>query len=195
MAIDFMVMPMSRYVSGDFVTPAMQLAWDQGLHYKLVGPDGVRELPAGLPFGGEDAPVRRWRIIEAILDDLRALSAKIAAQLWDERSQAEPRFHRVDVASYHALVEYYAAHPGRSFLGIRTGPKMSHCSASLFLPCDFKEPLDMTSPFERTAAASSRALAELSHAKYPPEARSAAETLSAALEDSRKLRLPLIVDW
>ncbi|HEY6724092.1 MAG TPA: hypothetical protein VI197_08665 [Polyangiaceae bacterium] len=195
MAIDFMVMPMSRYISGDFVSPTMRLAWEQGLPYKLIGPDGVRELPLGLPFGGEDAPVRRQRIIETVLDDLRAASHKIAAQLWDERSEVEPCFHRVDVASYHALVEYYAAHPGGSFLGIRTGPKMSHCTASLFLPCDFREPVDMTSPFERTAAATSRALAELSHAKYPAEARSAAETLSAALEDSRKLRLPLIVDW
>ena len=195
MAIDFMVMPISRYVSGDFVTPMMRLAWQQGLPYKLIEPDGVRELPPGLPFGGEDAPLRRMRIIETILDDLRMLSRGIAAHLWDERSEAEPCFHRVDVGSYHALVEYYAANPGGSFLGLRMGPKVSHCTASLFLPCDFREPIEMTSPFERTAAAASRALAELSHAKYPADAGSAAETLAAALEDSLRLRLPLLVDW
>lgn len=195
MAIDFMVMPLSRYISGDFVTPMMQTAWRQGLPYKLIGPDGVREFPPGLPFGGEDAPRRRLRIVETVLDDLRVLPRSIAAHLWDERSEAQARFHRVDAGSYHALVEYYAAHPGRAFLGLRTRPKVSHCTASLFLPCNFSEPVDMTSPFERTAAAASRAFAELSRAKYPAEARWAAETLSAALEDACRLRQPLIVDW
>jgi hypothetical protein len=33
MAIDFMVMPMSRYISGDFVTAAMRWAWEQGVPY------------------------------------------------------------------------------------------------------------------------------------------------------------------
>ena len=31
MAIDFMVMPFSRYVVGDFITPVMRYAWEQGL--------------------------------------------------------------------------------------------------------------------------------------------------------------------
>jgi hypothetical protein len=55
-AIDFMVMPLSRYLSGDFITPAMRVAWDQGVPYTIVSPDGTRELPPGLPFGGADAP-------------------------------------------------------------------------------------------------------------------------------------------
>ncbi|HEY0466374.1 MAG TPA: hypothetical protein VGC79_19325 [Polyangiaceae bacterium] len=45
MAIDFMVMPMSRYITGDFMAPTMCFAWSQGVPYTIVNPDGKRELP------------------------------------------------------------------------------------------------------------------------------------------------------
>jgi hypothetical protein len=64
MAIDFMVMPMSRYITGDFVTPTMRFAWSQGLPYAIVSPDGKREIPPGSPFGGGDAPERRSQVVE-----------------------------------------------------------------------------------------------------------------------------------
>lgn len=105
MAIDFMVMPMSRYISGDFVTPAMQLAWDQGFSYSSFGPDGRRDLPPGLPFGGADAATERARIVAMVIEDLCALSPEITRDSWDERSLAQPRFHRVDPESYRALLE------------------------------------------------------------------------------------------
>ena len=50
MAIDFMVMPMSRYIIGDFVTLTMRFAWSQGLPYTIVSPGGKREVPPGSPF-------------------------------------------------------------------------------------------------------------------------------------------------
>jgi hypothetical protein len=34
MAIDFMVMPMSRYISGDFITPGMRQAWERPGRWK-----------------------------------------------------------------------------------------------------------------------------------------------------------------
>ena len=104
MAIDFMVMPMSRYITGDFVTPTMRFGWSQGLPHTIVNSEGKREVPPGSPFGGGDAPARRSQVAEMVLDDLRALPCEIAAQLWDERSGAEPRFHRVDAKSHKAFV-------------------------------------------------------------------------------------------
>lgn len=195
MAIDFMVMPMSRYITGDFVTPTMRFAWSQGLPYTIVSPDGKREIPPGSPFGGDDAPARRNQVVEMVLDDLRTLPGEIATQLWDEHSIAEPRFHRVDPKSYDALLTHFAAKPRRSLWGFRKGDGASHCASALLLPCEFKHPIDMVSPFERTVGAASRALNELASLRYPPEATSAAETLRDALTDSLELQLPLIVDW
>lgn len=195
MAIDFMVMPMSRYISGDFVTLAMRLAWSNGVPYAVIGPNGRRELPPGLPFGGADAPARRNQIVDMVLDDLRALPAEIASQLWDERSDAEPCFHRVDASSYEALLAHFAPRARRSFFGLKPSTTQSHCASSLLLPCDFAQPVTLVSPFERTAGASAQALRELASSPCPPEAASAADTLREALTDSLRLRLPIIVDW
>jgi hypothetical protein len=195
MAIDFLVMPMSRYITGDFVTPTMRFAWSQGLAYTIVSPDGNREIPPGSPFGGRDAPARRSQVVEMVLEDLRTLPGEIIAQLWDEHSGAEPRFHRVDPESYEALLAHFAAKPTRSFWGLRKAASASHCASALLLPCEFENPIAMVSPFERTAGAVSRALKELASSRCPPEAASAAETLRSALTDALELRLPVIVDW
>ncbi len=183
MAIDFMVMPMSRYISGDFVTPVMRFAWAQDVPYAIVEPGGKRELPPGVPFGGPDSALRRAQFVEMVLEDLRTLPPEVSNNLWDERSDAEPCFHRVDPASYEALLTYFAR------------VSASHCTATLFLPCDFEEPVALVSPFERTAGAAGRALQELASSTCPPEAASAIEMLREALTDSLRLRLPLIVDW
>ena len=195
MAIDFMVMPISRYISGDFVTPAMRFAWRQGVPYSIFGPDGKRDLPPGLPFGGASASARRARIVEKVLDGFRELPRGISGHLWDERSEVEPSFHRVDADSYQVLVAHFAARPSRSFLGWRAASKDKHCTASLILPCDFRDPVDVSSPFERLAGAAKHALAELARKKHPVDAAAAADTFSIALHDSIRLRLPLIVDW
>jgi hypothetical protein len=197
LAIDFMVMPMSRYISGDFVTPAMQVAWEQGFTYSIFGPDGRRDLPPGLPFGGADAAKERARIVELVLEDLRALPREIASHLWDEGSLAEPRFHRVDPESYQALLEHFSNRPARSLFGFKIGraPRPAHCVSPLLLPCAFDDPVEMVSPFERLVGSARHALRELSENELPSDAADAAETLRAALEDATELGLPLIVDW
>jgi len=185
MAIDFMVMPMSRYITGDFTTPAMRFAWSQGLPYTVVSSDGKREIPPGSPFGGGDASLRRRQVVEMVLEDLRVLPPEIAGQLWDEHSGTEPRFHRVDPKSYEALLAHFA----------RKAVSPAHCASTLLLTCEFEDPIAMVSPFERTAGAVRRALHELASSRCPPEATSAAETLRDALTDSLELQLPVIVDW
>src|SRR4051794_11917337 len=104
MAIDFMVLPLSRYISGDFVTPAMQTAWSLGLPYSVISPEGRRDHPVGVAFGGPDASSRRSQILPMLMDDLRQLPSSIPTSSWDEESDANPVFHRVDPASYQALV-------------------------------------------------------------------------------------------
>jgi hypothetical protein len=194
MAIDLMVMPMSRYISGDFVTPAMRFAWANGVPYAILGPEGRRELPPGLPFGGTEAPLRRAQIVEMVLQDLRALPAEISRDVWDEHSEAEPCFHRVDPSSYEALLAHFAPRAERSFLGLRKRATLSHCASPLLLPCDFETPVALVTPFVRTAGAASQALREL-ESPCPPEAEAAAQTLRDALADALRLRLPIIVDW
>jgi hypothetical protein len=198
MAIDFMIMPMGRYISGDFVTPNMKLCWEQGIPYAVFGPDGRRDCPPGEPFGGIDAPQRRASIKEMVHDDLRKLPSVIVGQLWDEHSQVEPRFHRVDPTSYQALVECAQTRRERpSFLGFlkRKQPTALHATATLFIPCDFENVFVMSSPFERATGSVKRALEELSSATWPAETQSARTVLVDALRDAAEVRLPMIVDW
>ncbi|MGZ6090202.1 MAG: hypothetical protein ACXWUE_42470 [Polyangiales bacterium] len=195
MAIDFFVMPFSRYVAGDFITPAMQLAWETAGRYVIVGPDGTRELANGEPFGGADAAQRREAILPTILDDLRALPVPLD---WDERSAAEPRFHRVDPTSYRALLEEANQRRGRpSFLGFLTRAQVTtpHLTAAVFLPCAFDETFQMASPFERVVGSIDVALRELAAGNWSDRTSPARETLHAALEDAQTLRLPMFVDW
>ncbi|MFY1825262.1 hypothetical protein ACN47A_05060 [Myxococcus fulvus] len=196
MAIDFMVLPISRYIVGDFITPAMRSAWESGVPYSIIGPEGSRQLPEGLPFGGPEAPVRRASVIGMLVEDLRQLPGAVPNSLWDERSDAEPRFHRVDPASYEALVEA-ARKPIKSFLGFRKrgeGERI-HVAATLFLPCDFEEAFEMATPLRRLTGSTFRALEALERRDWPDTAKAAADSLRAALVDSREHKVPMIVDW
>ncbi|PCC69286.1 hypothetical protein SAMN02745121_08891 [Nannocystis exedens] len=195
MAIEFMVMPLSRYIAGDFISPAMRIAWDAGLPYSLIGPHGMRQIPQDTPFGGADASARREAILEMLLGDLRALP-EIGDASWDESSVAEPAFHRVDPGSYEALLEDAARPKKRGLFGIfGTGPSaMLHLGTTLLLPCDFAATIEMTSPFVRRVGSTPRALKELSNRPWSARAASAVETLRTALQDAARRGLPMIVD-
>lgn len=197
MAIDFMTMPLSRYLSGDFVTPAMTLAWEQGIPYSIFGPGGRRELPKDTPFGGADAPEKRARFIPMIVDDLKKLPGTVGASSWDEASVAAPTFHRVDPKSYESLLEVAKTRVTRplflSFLKRKTAVP-AHVAASVFLPVPFDVPFDMPVVFERVAASAPVALRELEAGGWPDSTSSARETLLDALRDAVRLQLPMIVD-
>lgn len=202
MAIDFFVMPISRYLSGAFITPTMRFAWSQGLPYTLVG-QVTRQIPNGENFGGPNAAQRRSGLLDSgvLVGDLANYPAPIPTQLWDESSSAEPRFHRVDPASYGALVEErhdasVPALPSR-LLGLikgRAGHR-SHLAAQVFFPVAFDEPFTTTLIFEGWLAGSVHtALRELAEDPGSPPTASARGTLRAALQDAADLRLPLFVD-
>ncbi len=197
MAIDFMIMPLSRYLSGDFVTPTMAFAWQQGLPYSLFGPDGRRDIPKDMPFGGADAPTSRARFVPMILDDLKKLPGTVGASLWDEASIADPTFHRVDPKSYESLIEEANTRVARpSFLGFlkRKTAGVTHIAASVFLPITFDVPFDMPVVFERVAGSAHVALRELEAGGWSDSTSSARDTLLDALRDAVRLRLPMIVD-
>ena len=171
MAIDFMIMPLSRYLSGDFVTPTMAFAWQQGLPYSLFGPDGRRDIPKDMPFGGADAPTSRARFVPMILDDLKK--------------------------SYESLIEEANTRVARpSFLGFlkRKTAGVTHIAASVFLPITFDVPFDMPVVFERVAGSAHVALRELEAGGWSDSTSSARDTLLDALRDAVRLRLPMIVD-
>jgi len=194
MAIDFFVMPFSRYIAGDFITPAMRLGWETAGRYVVVGPEGARELAKDQPFGGIDAARRREQILPMVLEDLRALPAPFT---WDESSPAEPRFHRVDPTSYGALLEEANHRRGRpSFLGFLTRAQETtpHLTATVFLPSSFEETFQMASPFERVVGSVEVALEELAAGRWDDRTSPAREKLQAALEDAQALRLPMFVD-
>jgi hypothetical protein len=198
MAIDFMIMPMSRYISGDYVTPMMRAAWEQGIAYAIIGPEGRRECPPGEPFGGLDASARRAALQPMLREDLAALPPPVAAQLWDETSADEPRFHRVDPTSYQALLESAAARAAKPSFFARLSGKQSlqrHTTATLFVPCALGQVFTMSSPFDRVTGSVQAGLNELSSLPWPAEAESACLTLTEALRDALALRLPMIVDW
>ncbi len=184
MAIDFMVMPLSRYLTGDFVTPAMEFAWSRGLAYSVLGPQGRRDVPQGHPFGGPDASAQRARFVPMLVDDLRALPATVGP-IWDEASATPPTFHRVDPTSYGALVEEAAE--------LASGD-VAHVGATFFLPNDFATPFAMPVVFERSAGSAVAALRALETGGWEPEAQSARATLTDALRDAVRLKLPMIVD-
>lgn len=197
MAIDFITMPLSRYLSGDFVTPAMAFAWQQGVPYSVFGPGGRREIPKETPFGGADAAEKRGRFIPMILDDLKKLPGAVGASSWDEASVAAPTFHRVDPKSYESLLEVAKTRATRpSFLSFlkRKAAVQAHVAASVFLPVTFDVPFDMPVVFERVAGSAPVALRELEAAGWPDSTSSARETLLDALRDAVRLQLPMIVD-
>lgn len=183
MAIDFMTMPLSRYLSGHFVTPAMVVAWNAGLPYTVVGPNGRREVAENTPFGGASAEANRARFVPMLVDDLKALPSELAT--WDEASNAEPSFHRVDPKSYEALLKEAMTRGGRDH---------AHVCASVFLPAPFDAPFAMPVVFERLAGSAPVALGALEASEWSAAAESARGTLIAALRDAVRLRLPMIVD-
>ncbi|UJR86319.1 hypothetical protein [Sandaracinus amylolyticus] len=194
MAIDFVIMPLSRYIAGDFVTPAMELAWSAGVPYAVIRPDGTTTIPPHTPFGGPDAPARRARFVDMVLEDLRAIPA-IASTPWDERSDAAPAFHRVDASAYAALLEEASSARKRGLFGLLgTTPPAEHLTTGLFVPHRVETTFVMESPIKQRVGSVPRALEELAARTWSPLASSAVATLRAALEDAARLRLPMIVD-
>jgi hypothetical protein len=197
--IDYMVMPLCRYLTHDYITPSMQEAWDAGCEYRVFMPDGERVYPPGVPWGGLDASHRRSQKVGEVETALRSLPKPLSDQLWDERSKAKPTIRRVKTKSHRALVgEAPKIEVNGSWLGLiqRKRQVDSHLKVRVFLPCDFEAPLEIGAPFKNKQVVGSavRGLAELDRVEWSGVAKDAARVLKEALDDCVRLKLPMIVD-
>ncbi|QDU83090.1 hypothetical protein Pla163_01860 [Planctomycetes bacterium Pla163] len=196
MAIDLMIMPLSRYFSGDYITPAMRQAWSVGASYKILTSEGARECPPDVPLGGLDATSKRHAALPELIESLRLLPFGIPDSLWDEASDVEPCFYRLELSSLEMLLEEAAealvAKP--SFLGRLVGKKAapSHfLSAEMFLPVPFSEHFALGNTLTGSVHTAKR---ELESHTWSSGARPAYEHWIAALEDAIALNQPLVVD-
>ena len=90
MAIDLLVMPLSRYWSGDYVTSELRAAWARGQDAVIAHVDGSElRLPPGTPIGGPEAGAARKKLIEQVPQWLATLPYDIAQLGWDERAEGE----------------------------------------------------------------------------------------------------------
>lgn len=189
MAIDLMVMPLSRYWAGDFITPVMQFAWDTGVRYSVFMPEGHRELPPGQPYGGETAPAERQALLATVLPNLFSDLQSLGVALdWDERDDGEIGFHRVDVTSLAALEDEAK---GRVERGQAKGVLPRHLvKATIFLPSPFEDPLRWGDIVFGSLPALEAELGGL----WPAAAIAAVSTFRVAIAQAQQKNLPLIVD-
>jgi hypothetical protein len=190
-----MVMPVSRYLAGDFVTPMMAMSWKTGVAYRIAGPDDMREIPPNQPFGGPDAPAKRRQAIQTVID---ALAPAFRGTVpWDEASEATPRFERVDPRSFEAMCEHVVKLTRGSklerFLRRPADPGPAHLLGTLFVPAELRGAFELEAPMEGIMTSALEALRQLQR-PFPEAAASACATLRTALTAARELNLPMIVD-
>ena len=193
MAIDLLVMPLSRYFSGDYMTPAMRVFWQAGKPYAVIGPKGRRELAPGQPFGGPDAPSQRAHLLQKLIPDVfQKLAAETTDSPWDDHSDAEPCFHRPSNEGFAALMKeaVLRSRPGKWPWSRK--PASSHLArAAIHVPVRFATPLAVA---DKIIGSLPMLESELTSQEWPDAAADAVERLEAAIADATRLRLPLIVD-
>jgi hypothetical protein len=194
-AIDLIVIPLSRYWSGDYVTPAMRLLWEQGIPYSVVTPDGPRTLPPGQPYGGADAATEREKLLENTLPGLLDKLASVTVDsLWDEKANVEPCFYRPSNSGIAALMEAAVklARPKRLPWGRKVPMPARHLAhAVIHLPVRFADPLDAAGMVFGSLFAVE---AELAANTWPAAASDAVVAFQAAVSDAKRMKLPLVVD-
>lgn len=196
MAIDLMIMPLSQYWSGDYITPAMAVCWERGIPYKIVTAEGVSEFPPGTPFGGADAAKQRKQFIPVAIEYIRRLPFGIGKSPWDEDSATPAAFVRVDPASYGVLLaECEARFSFRpSFFAKLAGKRArrSHVAAGVvLLPVDFDAVFDLD---DKAIGSLYRAREELAGVDWPESVEPSLGLVREAVDTAIELRFPMIVD-
>lgn len=191
MAVDLMVLPLSRYWAGDFITPAMREAWRMGTPYAIVRPhQPLQQLPPDVPFGGPGAPAERRRLLEVVGDVQRQLGIA-----WDDGSDAEPEFYRVDPIPWSEFSGFALKLDRKPGLFARLAgrkPVFAHLAhATILLPGRLPE---LVAGDGFVIGSLSQAQTELASTPWPSGAIGAASAFKQAAAAARRLRLPLIVD-
>ena len=106
MAVDLLVMPLSRYWSGSYITPEMRAAWAKNGTCQIARVDGADEtLKENTPIGGEDAYERWARLRDAIPTYLASLPYDVANEDWPESDPQEPFISSIPHPDYGAYLE------------------------------------------------------------------------------------------
>lgn len=187
MAIDLMVMPLCRYVSGDFVTPMMRLSWDQGASYAIFRPDGsMDEFPQNTPYGGSQAPDLCKQIKPLFVQVAADLASSFGQPPWDEEADTEPLFFRPEKISYRAL-QGEAANQRNACVHFLNAP--------IFVNLDMAQPIKIRLGECTWVLGSMPALKqELLRGNWSLDAQSAKVTVLNAILEAERIRFPLIID-
>jgi hypothetical protein len=201
MAVDVLVMPLARYLSGNYVTPAMEQAWREHGSYAFGTPSAIEEIPPGVPLGGLHAAQRAEQFHHVLAEAFQQIPAA-KGYPWGERPSGATYFQRLD---HDLLLElrWQAAvsleqRPGwfARLWGKRAST--SHlASAAVFLPADFAEPFELSSTADwddLECGSLPRLIAELQALDPLPTVEESSRTLLAAALVAWEERLPLILD-
>jgi hypothetical protein len=194
MAIDLMVMPLSRYWSGDFVSPAMETAWSLGVAYTVLGPSGARTIPEGEPFGGPGARAKRASLLAEMPERMREIG--VDSRGWNERNDDAPYFARIDPRSMESMmadaIRNLDVEPG-FFDRLRgVAPRRSHLAHAVVL---LPHVHDRIETHEGVAIGSlPRVQTELDEVIWSPASDDAVREWRAAVAEATRRRLPLVVD-
>ena len=197
MAIDLIITPLSKYWSGDYITPVMESTWEMGANYNIVTPQGTTTLPKGTPYGGEHAKAERKGLLDFVNSVLDALPIDgLSSSSWDDSSDSVFEFERIDHESLGVLFEeaehQFACNPG--LIGRLKGQKRKHChltSACIFLPVEFDPPYDLEG---KVLGSLPVAFKELQTGKWSEGASDARASLGEFVEKAIELNCPLIID-
>ena len=195
MAVDLIVSPLSKYWSGDYITPVMKDAWEMGAAYNIVTPEGTKTIPEGTPYGGDDAKSEREELVGFVEQIMDALPFEGASGAWDEKSN-HFGFHRVDPDAFGELVkrseEQFTKKAGLfgRFKGCKDS--VSHIgSALIFMPLDFDTPFDLQGKIFASLHAAKRELDSGDWIGIPPEAL---QPIIEAFDEANEKNLPLVID-
>lgn len=195
MAVDLIVSPLSKYWSGDYITPVMEYAWSIGVPYNVVTPSGTRTVLEGAVYGGEGAKSKREELVTFVETIMDTLPIEGAPGAWSERSDYFG-FYRVNPVVFGELTKsadkQFTKKAG--LFGRFTGNNgtVSHLGGAMtFLPIHFDSPFDLHG---RVFASLPRAKRELDDGDWKGIMDEGLKPIIDAFDDAIGRNLPLVVD-
>lgn len=195
MAVDLIITPLSKYWSGEYITPVMKDAWEMGAEYKVMSPDGVKTIPEGNPYGGEKAKDERVELITFVEEIMEALPFEGASGAWNEKLE-HFGFYRIDPDTFGEVAQRANKQFTKkvSLIGRFKGnkEKVSHLgSALIFIPINFESPFDLEG---KAFASLPSAMKELESGDWDGIPVEELRPIIQAFKEAIRENLPLVVD-
>lgn len=196
-AVELLVMPLSRYWSGDFVSDAMRTAWSLGAPYAAITPEGQVVRHKGETFGGAGSDAVRRDLLKGMQAFFEAVpGADKGGRLWNESSDASIAAGGMTHELYGSLAKFASSAldstvPWFRRLVGQQGYTSHLAHAMYFLPVQFK------GPYERggwNIGSLPELRRELQELEAPSSMVDAHQAFVQAAATAAKQRLPLIVD-